>query len=198
MCRHHQEDRDWRRIVHDCRTDLALIAPHGGNIEGGTSELATAIAGQELSLYCFEGLKPRGNEVLHLSSRRFDDPDCLRLLETTPVAVTVHGCTGSGPGVYVGGLHGRLRIALVDALNQSGFHAIHDATGHSGTDPANICNRCAIGRGVQLELTRGLRAELFAGLRQAERYTTTPHFAAFVAAVRSVLLRRDFSGYASA
>ncbi len=187
LCRHHPEGRDWRRVVQDRQSFVILVAPHGGNIEGGTSELATEIAGEELSLYCFEGLRPRGNQVLHLSSRRFDDPGCLCLLEATPVAVTIHGCAGSGPGVYVGGRHGELRVALVDALNQAGFPAIRDATGHSGTDPANICNRGASRRGVQLEITRGLRAEMFAGLRQAERRVTTPRFAAFVAAVHIVL-----------
>ena len=36
--------------------NIVIIAPHGGGIEPGTSELAIAIAGEELSFAVFEGL----------------------------------------------------------------------------------------------------------------------------------------------
>jgi phage replication-related protein YjqB (UPF0714/DUF867 family) len=50
------EDPSAYRIVSMPRgSAVAIIAPHGGNIEPGTSELARAVAGQELSLYLFEG-----------------------------------------------------------------------------------------------------------------------------------------------
>jgi phage replication-related protein YjqB (UPF0714/DUF867 family) len=53
---------------------VAVIAPHGGGIEPGTSELATAIAGDDFSLYLFEGLKSAGNGELHITSTNFDEP----------------------------------------------------------------------------------------------------------------------------
>jgi phage replication-related protein YjqB (UPF0714/DUF867 family) len=47
---------------------LAILAPHGGGIEPGTSELAEAVAGEGLSFYAFEGLKRSGNAVLHVGT----------------------------------------------------------------------------------------------------------------------------------
>ena len=58
---------------------VLIIAPHGGRIEVGTSELAALIAADEHNLFSFEGLKPRGhNRELHITSRCFE-PKCRRL-----------------------------------------------------------------------------------------------------------------------
>ena len=56
------------------RSDVAVVAIHGGKIEPGTSELARAVARDDHPFYLFEGLKPQGNRDLHISSGRFDDP----------------------------------------------------------------------------------------------------------------------------
>lgn len=42
-----------------------VLAPHGGGIEPGTSELAEAIAAGDHSSYIFEGIKARQNGDLH-------------------------------------------------------------------------------------------------------------------------------------
>ena len=48
---------------------IAILAPHGGGIEAGTSEIARAVAGSEFNLYLFEGIRPAGNyDALHLTS----------------------------------------------------------------------------------------------------------------------------------
>ena len=70
-------------------TGLAIIAPHGGGIEPGTSEIARAIASNRFSFYAFEGLKKEGNEVLHITSALFDEPGCLRLLNDSDFAVAL-------------------------------------------------------------------------------------------------------------
>ncbi len=36
---------------------IAVMAPHGGGIEPGTSEIANRVAGDEHAYYSFEGLK---------------------------------------------------------------------------------------------------------------------------------------------
>jgi phage replication-related protein YjqB (UPF0714/DUF867 family) len=188
LTRHHRENHDWRHFVRPRSAAAAVLAPHGGNIEPGTSEIATAVAGAELSLYCFEGLRRWRNGILHISSTRFDDPICLDLLEFVRIAVTIHGCADSRDVVYVGGLHQELRAAVATSLSAAGFRATQDDTIHSGTDPANICNRALDGRGLQLEISRGLRADMFAGPRAAGRQAPLAKFGAFVAAVRAVLL----------
>jgi phage replication-related protein YjqB (UPF0714/DUF867 family) len=54
-------------------SDVCIIAPHGGKIEKWTSEIATALAGDDYNLYLFEGLKRAKNRDLHITSSRFDE-----------------------------------------------------------------------------------------------------------------------------
>ncbi|HOG46264.1 MAG TPA: poly-gamma-glutamate hydrolase family protein [Anaerolineae bacterium] len=172
------------------RLPVAVIAPHGGAIEPGTSELARAIAGDELSLYCFEGLKDDHNGRLHLASHRFDEPIGLALVAQSEVVVTIHGRVGGEQAVYVGGRDEELQERAIAALRAVGLCAERDSGATAGLDARNICNRGATGRGLQLEVSRGLRRAMFAGLSRQGRETTTPLFARFVAAVRGVLLER--------
>ena len=43
-------------------SNTVIVAPHGGAIEPGTSEVAKEVANNDLSLAIFEGIKPRGNK----------------------------------------------------------------------------------------------------------------------------------------
>ena len=137
---------------------VLVIAPHGGLIEIGTSELATLIAGDEYSLFTFDGHKPRGrNRDLHITSHNFDHPDCIALASVHSVVLAVHGCKGDAPQAYVGGLDRALQALLAERLRAAGIPTA--ATGHKypGRNPRNICNRGARGRGAQLEFTADLR-----------------------------------------
>ncbi|WP_235316605.1 poly-gamma-glutamate hydrolase family protein, partial [Klebsiella quasipneumoniae] len=59
------------------RSDLyAIMAPHGGKIESGTTEISVAIAREDLSLYIFNANKTNNNRALHITSARFDEPQC--------------------------------------------------------------------------------------------------------------------------
>src|SRR3954447_23131195 len=82
---------DYRVLVRRAEPAFAVIAPHGGGIEPGTSEVVDAIAGDKHSCYEFEGLKPAGNGVLRIPSPPFHDPMCLTVLGHTAVVLTVHG-----------------------------------------------------------------------------------------------------------
>jgi phage replication-related protein YjqB (UPF0714/DUF867 family) len=137
---------------------VAILAPHGGAIEAGTSEIARAVAGSEFNLYLFEGIRPSGNyTALHLTSHCFDEPRCLALLSACDHVVTIHGCRGNTPRALLGGLDLNLKKLISDAITAVGveshllghpYHAIH---------PRNICNRGRRGAGVQIELTSALR-----------------------------------------
>ena len=73
-----------------------MVAPHGGLIEVGTSEIAHIIAGSEYSLFSFEGLKPYGaNRDLHITSHQFDHPDCLAMAARSESIIL---CTSAGFG----------------------------------------------------------------------------------------------------
>lgn len=80
LSRNERAGVDFRILVRRAMSAFALVAPHGGGIEPGTSEIADGIAALEWSLYAFEGLKPSGNADLHITSTRFDEPMCLELV----------------------------------------------------------------------------------------------------------------------
>ena len=143
---------------------VAIIAPHGGWIEPGTSEIAQAIAADDYRLYCFEGLRDRPHEDLHITSAKFDEPTCVELVEDCDQVVAMHGRAGrERQTVEVGGLDTALRDLICKSLQGAGFSAEVATSGTlAGLSAANICNRGASGRGVQLEITRGLRDALVA------------------------------------
>jgi phage replication-related protein YjqB (UPF0714/DUF867 family) len=156
------------------QSPVAILAPHGGGIEAGTSEIARAVAGSDFNLYLFEGIRNSGNyAALHLTSHRFDEPRCLTLLSACDHVITIHGCRGDTPGVLLGGLDAELKKRVCAAFNAAGIEARLDGHRFRAVHPRNICNRGRRGVGVQLELTSALRIEF------------TP---ALVTAVRSVLL----------
>ncbi|HVS81058.1 MAG TPA: poly-gamma-glutamate hydrolase family protein [Pyrinomonadaceae bacterium] len=189
------ETRDFGRIITTQNSAITIIAPHGGGIEPGTSEIAKAIADSDFSMYCFEGLRVRGNyEALHITGTHFDDPECLQLTDKSKIVLAVHGCDGEEKIVYVGGLNEDLKAKIIAALKEVGFQAEKDVSSHSGRDPHNICNRGIQTGGVQLEISEGLRREMFRGLKRRERQFTEPSFDIFVDAIRTALLELDVVG----
>ena len=179
---------DYSLELADRGTDVMIMAPHGGGIEQGTSEIARAVAGEELSLYCFNGLKRRGNQALHITSTAFDEPAALTLAQRSQTVVAIHGLQEDKNAIYVGGLDETLRMALRDSLKRAGFHTVEGKGAHAGVSPLNPCNRGRAGKGVQLEITRGLRRTMFEGLDRRGRRIRKPPFYDLVGAVRSVLL----------
>ncbi|MFO1103824.1 MAG: poly-gamma-glutamate hydrolase family protein [Methylocystis sp.] len=158
------EGVDYRIRLDERASPIAIVAPHGGLIERGTSEIATAIAADRFSLYCFEGLTKVSGKSLHITSTRFDEPRALALVSASAIAIGVHGRKdrGDDASIWVGGLHESLRDAICEALASAGFKAKPVGEGHrlAGRDPANICNRGRCGAGVQLELPRTFRVGL--------------------------------------
>jgi len=162
------------RIVCVARDNrVVIVAPHGGSIEPGTSELARAIAGQAWSLYCFEGLDPtRPHRDLHITSPRFDEPQCRALVAAADVVVAVHGRSDRGDQetVLLGGRDGQLIRDSEKALYDAGFVAQHVPGTLDGSSVDNICNRSKTGAGLQLELPRSLRDRLRADTSLIDRF----------------------------
>lgn len=182
---------DYRILLRQAGGAFAVVAPHGGGIEPGTSELADAAAGEEHSFYAFEGLKRSGNAVLHITATRFDEPLCLTLIARSAVVVTLHGEHGTddGEGVFLGGLDDALGQRVRAALEARGFEVgRHPDPGLQGKEPTNLCNRGTSGRGVQLELSRTVREEMFESLTREGRQHRTPRFDDFAAGLRAALL----------
>jgi len=154
------------------RSGVVVIAPHGGRIEGRTSDIARLIAGNEHGLYLFEGLRMTGDnfDCLHLASHWFDEPRALELVSSCDTVIAVHGYAAPGPDVLLGGLNERLKEEVAQALAAIGISCLTDGHCFPGKHPRNICNRGRSGKGVQLELSERLRkARDWSGLTGAIR-----------------------------
>lgn len=164
---------------------LIVVAPHGGAIELRTSEIAGAIAGSEHTQCQFKGKLPAGQNYprLHVTSEHWDVEECLILIAQRTHALSVHGTSKAGSIVYIGGRDTATGVALATALRAAGFAVVQPAPADiAGTSPDNFVNKDADGAGVQLELTYGLRIELF----PAKDGPPTARGQQFVDAVRGV------------
>lgn len=182
-----------------------IVAPHGGGIERGTSELCLAIAGYHpatltatggatYDYWMLEGLLSTGNDDLHVTTTHCDDATALSLCGGARTVLSLHGCSvaaANGMGaVLVGGRDVALRGMLIARLRAAGLDAV-DATSHptlGGVAPENLTNRTLLGAGAQLEITAPVRDAMFTVNTHAQRKnTTTPSFWSFTAACRAAL-----------
>jgi phage replication-related protein YjqB (UPF0714/DUF867 family) len=182
------EGVDYTKLLTEKLSPVVIAVPHGGTIEPGTSEIGASIAGDDLSLYCFEGLIPnRPHTDLHIGSHLFDEPDGLRLVAAAEIVVTIHGRNDleDAETVWLGGRDHNLRDAIAKVLQDTGFRV--STTGHrlQGEEPNNICNRGQRRAGVQLEIPKTLREMLIANPEK---------LAVFAAAVRSAILHLQLPG----
>lgn len=167
---------------------IAILAIHGGEIEPGTSRIADAIAGANHSFYSFEGIKNRGNRVLHITSNRFDEPTALDIVCHANSIISIHGSAIVEPVVHLGGLDVEVQDRIQQELQRAGFRTILGADRRfRGIDHKNICNLCGRGMGVQIEISRGLRAMMFEDLTSDGRRHRTAVFTKFTAAVRRAI-----------
>jgi phage replication-related protein YjqB (UPF0714/DUF867 family) len=184
-----REDIDFRiSAVKREESRTAIVVPHGGAIEPGTSEVAKEVANNDLSLAIFEGIKPKGNKRLHITSTNFDEPRCVELVQESDTVVAIHGEGSDELSVFLGGRDDELCVQLKAALEQYGFTVkTHENSDLHGLNEANICNRGRHGAGVQLELSFGLRQTFFQSLTDKGRKKPTDEFFRFAAAVRGGL-----------
>lgn len=204
------DDRDKRQGF----AKSVILAPHGGGIEIGTSELCLAIAGYDpkdnaprpaqgpvFDYWMFEGLLKEDNGKLHITSTNCDDHVARSLCAGSLNALSLHGCKpeqaqlpAGTPAVLVGGLNATLRSYLVAEFKAVGIRA-QDATGIAalaGTDPENIANRTMLGKGAQLEITTDLRKSMFPhNTAEGRKSAQNPVFWDFVGAARAALQRLE-------
>ena len=177
LARHEVQDRDYRvQVSARERSALLIVAPHGGLIEDGTSEIAHAIAAQDHNVFSFEGIKPLGaNRDLHITSHLFDHPECMALAARCDYVLAVHGCRGDSR-VHVGGLDEDFTRRLALRLIEAGFAVDERSARYPGRHPHNVCNRGARAKGAQLEFTYDLRmGEQRAAFARAVRAAIADH-----------------------
>jgi phage replication-related protein YjqB (UPF0714/DUF867 family) len=188
LSRHETEGIDYVILTREGPSSTAIIAPHGGGIEPGAADIADAVAADQHAFAAFKGIRKAGNAALHIRSDRFDEPTAVKTAEQARVVVTIHGCQGEEERVYVGGLNADLKRKIIDALKRAGFHAEESQKpGLGGKSRQNICNRCRTGQGVQIEITRGLRARMFEGLAKRSIRKKTETFYRFTRVLRDAI-----------
>jgi phage replication-related protein YjqB (UPF0714/DUF867 family) len=166
--------RDFRIAFGDSKIELCiLIAPHGGGIEPGSSEIMRAVAEPSgWAWYEFAGFLRQGNkEALHLASTDFDEPTLRTMLPQAGFVIAFHGASESRePIVHVGGKWKLGRHTVIESINgafrKHGIRAA-DAIDNAvaahlrGLDDSNITNLGKRAEGIQLEFSRGARNLLF-------------------------------------
>jgi len=183
-----KEGEDYVILCRETNSKIAVIAPHGGGIEPGTVDIADAVAGSEHTFYAFKGIKKTGNRILHINSNKYDEPEGLRISKHAHIVVSIHGCRGRKEMVLIGGKNRKLKQIFMFQLREAGFNAVvSEVCGLLGKNPKNICNRCKSGKGVQLEISRGLREKMFDNLSHRSSRKKTVVFYDFVSSLRSVL-----------
>ena len=158
--KHESLGKDYKISVRNVGSKITIIAPHGGKIEPGTSDIAKQIAKDNYNYYCFEGIKRDNNGSLHITSHHFDEPNAVKMISVSSIVVAIHACTGNEGFVYLGGLDNALKEVIANELEAEGIIVSRDHPRFLGLNPNNICNRSATKKGVQLEITRDLRDNL--------------------------------------
>ena len=159
-----EDKKHYKLFTINRESDIVIIAPHGGGIEPGTSELAKQIAGTEYSFLLFEGVLNKNNkEILHVTSTNIDYPPWIVLLKKALISISIHGTreeTLGSKGVEVGGMNKELISKINHYLTKRGFNVKHSPQNRNAKSPKNIVNR-ARRKGCQLELSKELRESFF-------------------------------------
>jgi phage replication-related protein YjqB (UPF0714/DUF867 family) len=180
------EDQDYRIRIELRDPRVLIMAPHGGKIEPTTAEIAAAIAEDDYSFYCFEGLKT-DSRPLHIESHLFDEPRALQVVRKADVVITIHGQIDQKEEfVMVGGLNDSLRSEITRELEGAGFQTRVPTERLMGTDSQNICNRGKLRRGVQLEVSRKVRDLLRTDENELQKFASVIR-----KAIRIYLDRKD-------
>ena len=184
-----REGEDYAILYREADSEVAIMAPHGGGIEPGTIDIANAVAGSDHTFYAFKGIKKTGNKILHINSKRYDEPIGLKTSKNAFIVISIHGCRGKKEMVFIGGKNQELKQKIMYALRLAGFKAvISEVPGLRGISCENICNRCKSGKGVQLEISRGLREKMFDNIDRRSLRKKTKVFYKFVNTIKEALL----------
>jgi len=151
-------------------SNVAVIAIHGGKIEKGSSEVAKLLATKgNYNYYSFEGIKNGSNAVLHITSTNFDEKLAKEIVGKSKKTISVHGMAGSDLTTNLGGLDLDLCELIEKHLVEAGFKVAKAPKELSAKNPNNIVNCNLSKKGVQLELTKGLRDSFLKGEKAQEQ-----------------------------
>jgi phage replication-related protein YjqB (UPF0714/DUF867 family) len=158
--------------------EVAIIAIHGGKIEKGTSEIAEVLARNNYSFYTFKGKKKSNNfKDLHIKSTNFNEPKALSLVIKSKYTISIHG-TGKSK-IIIGGHDDKIVKYIEKKLSSNGYELGKD-NNMDASNKNNICNKNALGKGVQIEIPNKLRNKMFADYKKPNIDNATKIFYTFI------------------
>jgi len=161
---------------------VLVLAIHGGGIEPFTSDIATAIAGDDFNFYEFKGIRPANNWELHIPSTEFKDERLDSLIDKCAIAVAIHGERSRQNKLEIGGLNLALQKLITRHITVNGFPVHEPRLGLGGANISNVVNRPKL-HGVQMEISRGLRKSM----KESIVFSDINIFRLFVSSVRTAI-----------
>lgn len=156
-----QEGRDFTITTQKKNSPILIMAIHGGAIEPFTTDIATAIAGDEYGLYLFEGIREQANEQLHIGSMYFDEPRAQDMTLGVETIISIHGYhDAEHEFVMIGGLNEVLVERIARNVGDIDIEVRPFEGMFHPNDARNICNRGSSGGGVEIEISKKLRDAL--------------------------------------
>lgn len=193
-----------RRYYSKNGNDTIIHAIHGGEIERGTTELAEDIAGihtgtYDYNLYIFEDIiddssSGGDDRIFHISAYEYEETILLSKTSQASKVVSLHGAGDTTALVYIGGLNDHLRNTIKTHLEAAAFTVdMNPPADLGGTHILNTTNLGRTQAGVQLEITNGLREQLFDDLKNASTRASskTSKYWDFVNAIRAAIDEAD-------
>ncbi len=143
------------------RFPLLIMAPHGGKIEPGTSQLAEKIAGRDFWFYAFEGIRKRENyRRLHIPSTFFNEPTWKVISRMVYSTVTIHGLNTNEKTIILGGRYKDGCYLVKNVLEEHGFSVTFSSRlDIAGMSKKNVVNINQSGKGIQVEIGRAIRMD---------------------------------------
>ncbi|MCY9112397.1 poly-gamma-glutamate hydrolase family protein [Bacillus atrophaeus] len=158
----HESPDHYNIYTRSADSNILILAPHGGGIEGGTSELARELS-KKYSVFLFEGLKNDCNENLHVTSENFDEPAAVKMAAKHDNVISLHGYADARQHILIGGTDEKRAVKLAELFNKRGFSAEAISRNHrfGGHEADNIANRNKSGKSIQIEISLALRESMF-------------------------------------
>ncbi|MGB5711833.1 MAG: SAV_2336 N-terminal domain-related protein, partial [Waterburya sp.] len=191
-----QEGTDYRIETYQGISDAVIIAPHGGKIEPGATQITKAIAGDDHGFYSLEGLKEGNNHILSIPSEKFDEPRALEIVGEANRVIAIHGFFDNKEMVYLEGLDADLRQKIKENLEKERFWTKESGSDFEGENPNNICNRGKAEKGVHIGIAWGLIQKLLDSLKSEDTNEPTLYHR-FVQAIRDALSPLEAAGLRS-
>ena len=178
---------------------ISLLAIHGWWIEPWTEEIVRDlydILSDISSFYVFAGRKNSGNKDLHIKSIHFDDPLAIAVVSSSEFCCSFHGFDSEDLHIIVWGIDEKLKQEFAEIFQKKLKNnnlqdikiEIRSEWKFSATDEKNIVNCSRLQKGIQLELSNGLRKEFFVDLNSRRwREQKTSEYWSFIQALSDYL-----------